>query len=76
MEHTATCASKNRVSRFAVLIADFCNKIGTYATCLAEARRSAFEGKPEAFVQFFETPRVFEANIGPTQIVTNHRPVC
>src|SRR5262249_44525072 len=27
MEHTATCASKNRVSRFAVLIADFCNKI-------------------------------------------------
>src|SRR5262245_8118395 len=27
MEHPATCASKNRVSRFAVLIADFCNKI-------------------------------------------------
>ena len=27
MEHTATCASKNRVSRFAVLIADFCNNI-------------------------------------------------
>jgi hypothetical protein len=27
MEHTATCASKNRVSRFAALIADFCNKI-------------------------------------------------
>jgi len=26
MEHTATCASKNRVSRFTVLIADFCNK--------------------------------------------------
>src|SRR5262245_43882504 len=33
MEHTATCASKNRVSRFAVLIADFCNKIGTFRKC-------------------------------------------
>ena len=32
MEHTATCASKNRVSRFAVLLADFCNKIGTSRT--------------------------------------------
>src|SRR5262245_6122775 len=32
MEHTATCASKNRVSRFAVLIADFCNKICQYPT--------------------------------------------
>ena len=29
MEHTATSTSKNRVSRFAVMIADFCNKIGT-----------------------------------------------
>ena len=28
MEHTATSAPKNRVSRFAVVIADFCNKIG------------------------------------------------
>jgi hypothetical protein len=27
MEHTATCASKHRVGRFVVLIADFCNKI-------------------------------------------------
>jgi hypothetical protein len=32
MEHTATCASKNRVSRFTVLIADFCNKICQEAT--------------------------------------------
>jgi hypothetical protein len=27
MEHTATCASKHRVGRFVVLIADFCNRI-------------------------------------------------
>ena len=27
MEHAATSTSKNRVSRFAVMIADFCNKI-------------------------------------------------
>src|SRR5262245_48279704 len=39
MEHTATCASKNRVSRFAVLIADFCNKIGPQHS--AAARRSS-----------------------------------
>jgi hypothetical protein len=32
MEHTATCASKHRVGRFVVLIADFCNKIGTEQT--------------------------------------------
>jgi hypothetical protein len=35
MEHTATCASKNRVSRFTVLIADFCNKIGTFRPIVA-----------------------------------------
>ena len=27
MEHAATSTSKNCVSRFAVMIADFCNKI-------------------------------------------------
>jgi hypothetical protein len=32
MEHAATSTSKNCVSRFAVMIADFCNKIGTFAT--------------------------------------------
>jgi hypothetical protein len=32
MEHTATSALKNRVSRFAVMIADFCNKIFQFRT--------------------------------------------
>ena len=32
MEQAATRTSKNRVSRFAVMIADFCNKIGTKRT--------------------------------------------
>jgi hypothetical protein len=39
MEHTATGASKNRVSRFAVLIADFCNKICHNPTCPLPNRR-------------------------------------
>jgi hypothetical protein len=45
MEHTATCASKNRVSRFAVLLADFCNKIGTSATSQRDLATSAYEVK-------------------------------
>ena len=32
--HTATSVSKNRVSSFAVMIADFCNKICHKATLL------------------------------------------
>ena len=38
MEHTATCASKHRVGRFVVLIADFCNKI-----CQLQTFRAPFE---------------------------------
>jgi hypothetical protein len=29
MQHAATSTSKNLVSLFAIMIADFCNKIGT-----------------------------------------------
>ena len=47
MEHTATSAPKNRVSRFAVVIADFCNKIGTSATSQRDPVRSGYGGKPE-----------------------------
>jgi hypothetical protein len=32
MQHAATSTSKNRVSLFAIMIADFCNKIGHEAT--------------------------------------------
>jgi hypothetical protein len=32
MEHAATSISKNRVSRLAVMIADFCNKLCQYPT--------------------------------------------
>ena len=35
------CASKNRVSRFAVLIADFCNKICHEPTSLAAVGEAA-----------------------------------
>jgi hypothetical protein len=41
MEHTATRTSKNRVSRFAVMIADFCNKIGTNGRVEVGSRVSA-----------------------------------
>jgi hypothetical protein len=44
MEHTATRTSKNRVSRFAVMIADFCNKIGTPATSQRDPVRSGHGG--------------------------------
>jgi hypothetical protein len=45
MEHTATCASKNRVSRFTVLIADFCNKISTSRTSRSPLDMSVHGGE-------------------------------
>ncbi|HEX5863879.1 MAG TPA: hypothetical protein VF014_06415, partial [Casimicrobiaceae bacterium] len=38
MQHAATSTSKNRVSLFAIMIADFCNKIGNSVAKVAEAK--------------------------------------
>ena len=46
MEHAATSTSKNRVSRFAVMIADFCNKIGTLLPCQPRRAMSVIGGRP------------------------------
>jgi hypothetical protein len=48
MEHTATSAPKNRVSRFAVVIADFCNKIGTERTYRSKLAMSALGGEADS----------------------------
>ena len=47
MEHAATSTSKNRVSRFAVMIADFCNKIGTFETSTDVRYVAAFGGNAD-----------------------------
>src|SRR5262245_15119398 len=50
------CASKNRVSRFAVLIADFYNKIGTNAAATTRERRlSGVKRKKYAQDEFFSS---------------------
>ena len=44
MQHAATSTSKNLVSLFAIMIADFCNKIGTKLPFAAFKTTSAFWG--------------------------------
>jgi hypothetical protein len=44
MERTATDDSKKSVRRLASLIADFCNKIGTFATSTDVRYTAAFGG--------------------------------
>jgi hypothetical protein len=47
MERMAKDDSKKSVSRLASLIADFCNKIGTFETSADVRYTAAFEGNPD-----------------------------
>ena len=66
------------LSRFAILRVRALRTEVLNLPPLPSVRRAkvGFRGQTRSICSVFETSRVFEANTGPIQIVTNHRPAC